>query len=191
MTPSVRRPYRLLTKVLLALVMALTLLPASGFGESLRNYKIKAGFTYRFILFSEWPETAFVAHPSEFVIGIVGQSPYNGFFDQVVNTPVDGRKLVVRQLSDSLRAEELRECQVVFIHDAHVGELKSILRKLAGAPVLTISDSADFLEEGGMISFFYRRNRIRFSVHRGRANAVGLHFRAQMLKMATHVVEGE
>ena len=186
-----RRLCSFLKKPLLLLVMALILVPATGSCESLRNDKIKAGFTYRFILFSQWPETAFLANPTQFVIGIIGQSPFNGFFEQVLEKPVDGRKLVIRQLTTLSSVEEFRTCQVIFVHDAKASTIPALLQKLDGAPVLTISDTPDFLEEGGMIAFFYRRNRIRFMVHKQRANRVGLHFRAQMLKMATHVVEDE
>lgn len=183
--------YRRLRWLFLPLLLMLVFLPAQGFCDSLRNYKIKAGFTYRFILFSEWPAAAFSTNPDEFSIGIVGTSKINSFFDQVAGTLVDGRKLVIRQLSAELTAEELRGCQVVFIHESHSSQMQYILHTLEGAPVLTISDSPNFLEKGGMIAFFYQRNRIRFAVDRGHAEDVGLRFRAQMLKMATHVTEGQ
>lgn len=166
-------------------------MPVSGSCEPLHDDKIKAGFTYRFILFSQWPDKAFTANPSKFIIGIVGKSPFNGFFDQVLGSSVDGRELVIRNIADNPSADDLRECQVVFIHDSYVSAIKPVLQELAGAPVLTISDAPDFLEEGGMIAFLYRRNRIRFMIHKQRANLVGLRFRAQMLKMATKVVEGK
>ncbi len=191
MTKLDRPAYLLLSRVLLFFVLALILMPGSGSCESLRNYKIKAGFTYRFILFSEWPVSAFAANPDQFVVGIVGDSSFNVFFKQVLGTEVDGRKLVVRELSEPLNPEELRSCQVVFVHESEKEQVPTILKNLAGLPVLTISDADQFVESGGMIAFFNSRNRIRFAINRQRADVVNLSFRAQMLKMATHVVEGE
>ncbi len=164
-------------------------MPALGCCDSPRNYKIKAGFTYRFILFGEWPDAAFVEDSKTFTIGIVGENPFSDFFGQVANRPVDGRKLVIRYLSFDASQEELRGCQLIFINGSLVKQVSPVLAKVEGFPVLTVSDMEGFIDHGGMIAFFSRRNRIKFAVERTRAAQVGINFRAQMLKMAAQVLE--
>jgi len=183
--------YHLNLRLFLSLLLVLFLLPVSGSCETLRNYQIKAGFTYRFLLFSEWPSTV-ADSPSELLtVGVIGQTSFNRYFEEIPDLQVGGRKVVVLELSANPSAKMLHSCQVLFIPSSHSDEVQSILEKLEGAPVLTISDVEGFLEKGGMIEFFTRRNRIRFAVHRQRAGDVGITFRAQMLKMATQVVEDE
>ncbi len=177
-------------RLIFALILTMVLIPALGFGESSLDYKIKAGFIYRFILFSEWPASAFTKNPDTFTIGIVGDNPFEDFLNQVINQQVDGRKLVISYLSAQPSQEKLSACQVLFIPSSLAGQEKQILKKVKGFPVLTISDMEGFLEKGGMISFFSRRNKIRFSVHRTHADRVGINFRGQMLKMAARVLEG-
>ena len=46
-----------------------------------------------------------------------------------------------------------------------------------------------FVEVGGMIHLTTQQNRIRFVVNRSHANDVGISFNAQMLKLATTVIE--
>ncbi len=174
-----------------ALALVLLLLPAAGQADSARNYKIKAGFTYRFILFGEWPEAAFVPNQGTFTIGIIGTNPFSDFFTQAASHPVGGKRLIIRSLPAQPSLAAIRSCQIIFINSELEDELAEILAMAAGEPILTVSDIPGFIDKGGMISFFNRRNRIKFAVHRSRASKVGINFRAQMLKMAAHVLEEE
>lgn len=164
-------------------------LPVSGQCESSRNYKIKAGFIYRFILFTEWPEQAFVTSNDTITLGIVGENPFAGFFAQVAGRSVAGKNLKVLELTAADSPERFRQCHLLYIHPSQEEQTSQIIEAVRGQPVVTISDMDDFLEQGGMISFFSRRNRIKFAVHRGLASREGIRFRAQMLKMAAQVVE--
>jgi len=169
----------------------LLLVPVAGFSDSARNNKIKAGFTYHFILFGEWPKEAFVDAPNIFTIGIVGDAAFCEFFNDVEGQSVDNRKLIIRPLSSSPTKEELLNCQIIFISNDRAETAKKILSMTAHAPILTISDTEGFVKMGGMIEFSNRRNRIKFNVHRGRASQAGIEFRAQMLKMAGKVWEDD
>ena len=64
-----------------------------------------------------------------------------------------------------------------------------ILRGLAGRPVLTVSDSDDFLEAGGMIRLVTRADRVRWEINRHQARAAGLNLAAKLYYIAVRVLD--
>ena len=65
---------------------------------------------------------------------------------------------------------------------------KQILGDVDSARTLTVSDLADFVEQGGMIQFVAEGNRVRFSVNVAAAERVGLAFSSELLRVAVAVV---
>jgi hypothetical protein len=60
---------------------------------------------------------------------------------------------------------------------------------LEAAPVLTVSETNDFIDSGGMIALVRNRDRIRWEINRSSAESAGLRLSAQLLSMAVKVVE--
>lgn len=175
----------------LASALAVPFLPLLSSGDSARDSKIKAGFTNHFILFGTWPESAFQRDPDSFTVGIIGAPDIYNFFKDIEDQTVNDRKIKIRHLPPHPSKTDIADCQIIFIGEDSALEIKNILSLTKGAPILTVSDAESFVQQGGMIEFSTRRNRIKFNIHRGRATKVGIHFRAQMLKMAGHVWEDE
>ncbi len=62
----------------------------------LTEYDLKAAFLYRFAKYIEWPAEAFAGTQTEFVLGILGEDPFGGAFDEAPTwKPINGRKFVV------------------------------------------------------------------------------------------------
>ncbi len=97
----------------------------------------------------------------------------------------------VRLLDNTATAEDYRRCQLLYIPASAEAQVKEILQLVDGYPVLTVSDMDSFLELGGMIALEIQHNHIRFAVNRGQAEKTGITFNAQMLKLATLVVEAK
>jgi YfiR/HmsC-like len=55
--------------------------------------------------------------------------------------------------------------------------------------ILTVGESKEFLQQGGMIGFVLRDQRVQFAVNNKAANAAGLHISARLLGVATAVTE--
>jgi hypothetical protein len=80
-------------------------------------------------------------------------------------------------------------CQVLFISNTDEKKIRKLLERLEGLPVLTISDSTDFIQKGGMIEFNMINDHIRFSINYLAAHNAGISFSAQMLKLAKKVIK--
>jgi hypothetical protein len=175
---TVRRGWWL---ALLSLALSLGRLGAGEDG-TVSEYQVKAAFLYNFTKFVDWPARTFTTTNAPFVIGIVGDNPFNTDLDDVVrDEKVHGHPLVVKRFQV---AEDFTGCQLLFVSRSVKEQLGSVLRRTAGRPVLTISDTAGFVEQGVMANLLLVKGSIKMEVNRKVAEAAGLQISAKLLGLA-------
>ena len=64
---------------------------------------------------------------------------------------------------------------------------RDIVKALANANVLTVGESEDFLDKGGMINFVVDRKKVSFEISQGTAEKANLKMDLQLLKLARAV----
>ncbi len=163
--------------------------PDPAYCDDKSNYQVEAAFIYQFLNFTEWPPGAFSTTDNTITIGILGQNPFNDFFNPVVGTSINGRVLAVRHLPDNAPLVDLQKCQLLFISKKLTYKLNRIIASLAGLPILTVSESREFVYKGGMIGLFMKQNKVKFAINRRAAARAGITFRARLLRVADLVVE--
>jgi hypothetical protein len=142
----------------LAIVSFLSLCPRCGFGEDLvaPEYKIKAAFLYNFAKLCEWPTNSFAAARSPLVIGVLGEDPFGPVLDQLVaGRRIEGRPVVIRRFEHVPAAQR---CHVLFIANSEQDRLPMIFAALAGRSVLTVGESEQFFQRGGLIRLVKRKD---------------------------------
>jgi hypothetical protein len=155
--------------------------------NALSEYDVKAAFLYNFAKFVEWPPEVFKNSGDSFVIGILGDDPFDKNLEAELNgKTVQDKKLVFKRL---LNLQEASDCQVVFISASEEDLLSAILAKLQGSPVLTVSDMKRFIQRGGMVGFSLDKNKVGFNVNRTVAEGAGLKISSQLLKLAKTIVK--
>lgn len=146
-----------------------------------KEYQVKAACIYNFIQFVEWPTNAFAATNATFQIGVLGAAPFGSALDQTVQgESTRNRKIAVKY---SQRADDLRDCQLVFICKSEKSLVEDILQKFAGRKVLTVSELPGFCRSGGMINFYLEGNKVRFEINRGAAQSEDLKVSSQLLSL--------
>src|SRR5690554_2985298 len=71
--------------LLLTVAVAYSLLiPAEVRADAVREVDMKAVFLYHFSAFVEWPPRAFTDPYAPFVIGVLGDDPFGGILDEVI-----------------------------------------------------------------------------------------------------------
>lgn len=151
------------------------------------EYEVKAAFLYNFAKFVEWPPTAFAGPDAPLIIGIVGEDPFGKTLDRTVSGKlVQGRPLQVRRWR---RAGDVDSCQILYISPSERRALSSLLASLQSLPVLTVGEEEEFIEEGGMIGFRLKGNRVRFDINHLSAQKAGLRISSRLLALASHVWE--
>jgi hypothetical protein len=144
---------------------------------------VMAAFVHRFTQFVDWPEAAF-GDGQQMDLCVAGSEQFVQILQRLVNdTDIGGRSLVVRAVSDPAVTSG---CHVLFVSSI-ADRLPSYLSAASGRPILTVSDSPTFLDDGGMIELRIIDRRIRFAVDLQAASEVGLRFSSQLLDLAIEV----
>lgn len=175
---------RLCKTMVFGLCLGLLLAASSGRSQvpQLSEYQIKAAFLYNFGRFIDWPADAFVNGSSPFVFGILGDNPFGKTLDQAfTGKNLNGHPVVV-QVVHSL--PEASHCHILFICSSEKSHLEKIIQSLHAASVLTVSESTQFIDDGGMINFVTIDNKVRFQINNGAAKAARLKISSKLLGLA-------
>lgn len=173
--PGLNRIIRYLLTVLLLSA------PVMADETRLSESQVKTAFLYNFSRFVTWPQTA-LQDRTEFVLCVIGTDPFGTQLDNLTGKAVQDKTLVVRRHS-SLALED--DCQLVYM--SKNAELGAILLLLREQPVLTVSDAAGFIEQGGIIQFIVIENKVRFRINAGAAKSAGLNISSKLLSLAASV----
>ncbi len=167
----------------LALGRAAGLGPAPAAEEPISEYQVKAAFLLNFTRFVDWPAAVFAQPDSPLAICVLGDDPFGGLLQQVVEgESVRGRTVEVLRIR---KAPAPKTCHVLFISrsEKDVGAVLSTV----GPGVLTVSDRELFLREGGMIAFVVEDRRVRFDVSQRAALRASLAMSSRLLAVARSV----
>jgi hypothetical protein len=169
------------------LLLAASLLGAEG-DQRAGEYQVKAAFLYNFAKYIQWPADAPAVQTGTFVITVLGNDPFGPSLDETLRgKTIDGLKVVLRRAG---RPEELRASQIVFISASEHGQLPEILKRLEGAPTLTVAEMDDFAERGGVIRFRMEGDRVRLDINPSAAARARLRISSELLKLARIVGAG-
>jgi hypothetical protein len=151
-----------------------------------REYQVKAVFLFNFTQFVEWPANTFTGPETPIVIGVLGKNPFGTYLDEtVLNEKVNNRTLLIHYYNSP---EEVKNCQILFINLRETKKLEQTLLALKGKNILTVSDQNSFLNQGGMIRFFTKNNKIQFQINPEAAKAAELNVSSKLLRLAEIVV---
>ena len=177
----IRRPVvRLIVGLILwsALVFPHEEARAAGFSAQ----QVQSVFLFNFAQFVKWPARAFPDSTSPLTIGVLGANPFGGTLESTIRgETVDGRRIAVKY---ARRAEDLRNCQIVFISQSEAGRVGAVLGAFQNTSVLTVSDIPRFCEQGGMINFILEGGQVKFAINTRPAKTAGLQISSKLLRLA-------
>lgn len=149
------------------------------------EYQVKAACLYNFAKFVDWPPAAFPDQKSPIVFGILGEDPFGNVLEGFIkNKTINGRTLTIKR---SRRVEDLKNCQILFISRSEQARLAQILTALKGLNILTVSDTEEFLADGGIINFKMQGDKVRFEVNLATAQRAALKISSELLELAIAV----
>ena len=182
-----RMQSKLLIATFLVFLYLICPMPLRGQSE-VDEYRLKAAFLFHFAQFVEWPSSVLKNPTGPLVICVVGQDPFRGEMEGVVQGKlIDGRVLEIRHVK---QIQDSRTCHLLFIgkkESARIPELIGIIRNM---PVLTIGESDDFLQQGGIIRFCWEERKVRFEVNQEAAGNANLKISSRLLLLAKTVILG-
>jgi hypothetical protein len=173
--PKVRR---VLTLLMLLASFGLPCLHVSA--QAPNEYRVKAAFILNFARFIEWPNDAY-GDGSWLVVGIVGDDPFGGSFDQLNGNMINGRRIAIKHLKAT---DYLKGCQVLFVSSSERGRLGKILESVRGGSVLTIGELSQFNQAGGVIKFVIQDDKVRFEINPAAVRQARLKVSSKLLALS-------
>ncbi len=148
------------------------------------EYAVKAAFLFNFTKFVEWPPSALPDARDPLKVCVLGEDPFGKSLKAVMDDEVAGHPLSLRHLAGS---SSLTTCHVLFISRSEKDRLPNLLESLRGVPVLTVGDTREFLEQGGIINFVLEGSKVRFEINQEAAEQVGIKISSKLLALARYV----
>jgi hypothetical protein len=147
------------------------------------EYQVKAAYLYNFGRFVEWPLNT--APGGSFTVCILGQDPFGPTLDSTLaGETISGKAIVAKRISTP---KETDNCQILFVSLTDSSRLNKIIAAVNKRAILTVSDTPQFAERGGMIQFVIDGKRVRFEVNLTATQQAGLTLSSELLKVATAV----
>lgn len=146
-----------------------------------REQHLKAIYLRDLTRFFQWPQSI----PAELPIHIclLGQS------DNLAELTENARKKCATpqreiHLQTLIDLETLEQCHILFISASKNAQVADILNAAQAYPILTVSDMADFMRQGGMIEFFKRDEQIKRGINLDAVDKAGFQVSDKWLKRA-------
>ncbi len=153
-----------------------------------------AAYLALFTKYIEWPETERAVTtpdtPPPFTIGVLGHDPFDGALEQAfANVLVQGRPVVIKRVGS---AAEARNCDLVFISREESRRQSLWLSELAGAPILTVTETETSLKPQAGVTLIREKtsvgSRLRFDVNLPTLQLARLKVSSSMLVSARRIV---
>ncbi len=166
--------------LLLALLSGQPRAGAADAGPS--EYQVKAVFLFNFARFIEWPAAKLGQTDSPLVIGILGANPFGTLLDETIkDRTINGHRLVSRAVST---AAEAAACHIVFISRSEKERIGPLLASLKGRPVVTVSETKGFAQDGGIINLIILNGSVKLEINPTAAGEAGLKLSSKLLAIA-------
>ncbi len=149
------------------------------------EYQVKAAFLYNFLNFVEWPQS--VLNDTTLTIGILGTNPFKEAIRRFEARKVEGRSL---RIVHSERLQDLPFCHILFVSNSEEKSFTQIFQYLSNQPTLTVGETEDFAQQGGIVNFFLQDKKVRFEINLQQSKDARLQLSSKLLKLA-RIVENE
>lgn len=162
--------------------------PASGAELSMPEYQVKALFLLNFTKYVDWPPASFATANSPIVIGLFGEDRFGDALNKAVaGKSISGRPIRIQPLGNDAATEK---CHILFIGDSDKRRVSEILGKIKALPVLTVGQIDQFMEQGGVINFVKKDEKIRLEINLDAARLANVQISSKLLNVAD-VVKGK
>jgi hypothetical protein len=158
----------------------------TGAQTAAEEYRVKAAFIFHFAQLVDWPPEKPTGTDNSLVLCTLGDDPFQGLLEgTVAGKAIGNRILRIRHLGEP---QDMQTCQIVFLGRAQSKRIPVLVATLHNAPVLTVGETAGFLDAGGMIDFLLEDNKVRFEVNLDAAESADLKIGSRLLVLAQRVV---
>ena len=149
---------------------------------TMTEYQVKALFLMNFTKYIDWPPVCFAGSNTPVIIGLYGENRLGDALKLAVEgKTINGRRIVIQPIE---KDDDLGKCHILFIGDSEKDHVSEILDKVKALPVLTVGESDQFMEQGGVIHFVKKKGKIRLEINLDAARQAKLEISSKLLSVA-------
>jgi hypothetical protein len=158
-----------------------------GHAQTVSEYQAKALYLYNFAKFVEWPAEAFPNAAAPLHLCVFRENPFGSNLEQIVEGKIiGGHPVTVVTVQNT---DEVRSCHILFVSGSQTRQSIQILAVLRPACVLTVGESEGFVQQGGIINFVLKDDRVQFEVNQKAAEQSRLSISSRLLSLARLVIK--
>ena len=162
----------------MTLCITITILVQTLFAQSLPEYSLKSAYLYNFALLTEWVEDEEITH-----FHLCFYKKDFGTASEVLNGKKIQEKEILTFTIDTL--EEAKQCQLVFIREAHKEDTQKIVEALSGKQILIVSENEQ--TNDAHITILRDDTKLAFTINMQSLQKTELHLSSRLLKLAKKV----
>jgi hypothetical protein len=170
-------------------------------GIQASEHQIKAAFLYNFIKFTDWPESK-VSESNAITIGLLGKNEFGNAFDPIKGKPIQNKQVEIVDFGNFIgfidsnnsgklqltsEVERLRKCHLLFVCNSEKKYYSEIIGAVKGSNVLTVGETEDFLDAGGIITFIPGTEKLVFEISNTAAKEEKIRISSRVLRLARKV----
>lgn len=161
------------SKIIKSLLFVYLSFTTPMYAKELPEYQLKAAYLYNIMKFVEWPKK------EKITVCVLGENPFGAYLAEMEKRKIGDKEIKVIH---SHSITELQKCDLLYVNVEHFKEVENLFSN-----TLTISDSKEFLNEGGMIGLVKAQGKIRILMNYQKINKEGFSISSKLLN--TSIVE--
>jgi len=162
-------------------VIGLGIGPARPEAQDASAPELAAAYLLNFAKFTTWPSDT-LPPGGTIVICVSGDDWVADSLVRLIrNRPINGQAVAIRKAT---LAGPFESCHLVYATNLDRNRADRLIQATATQPIVTISDSTDFAEHGGVANFFVDNGRMRFAVNPAAAIRARLQISSKLLALA-------
>ena len=142
---------------------------------------VRAAYVFSLTKYVSWPN-----RQDRLVIGVVGDGDIGPVLKQVLDGKTSDGKNIKVAIHPS--ENELRDCNMLYVTDPSPGEVRSVLHRIGGRPILTVGETDGFIREGGgMVALVRSGDQMQIEVNLKSLRMRQLQMSSRLLRLAVIV----
>jgi hypothetical protein len=149
------------------------------------EYQMKALYLFNFAQFVEWPAAAFAGAGEPIGICVMGDNPFGSSLHKAVaGKHAAGRSFRIREIK---AVQQSSGCHLLFVPASEQENQAAILKFARDRNLLTVGETTDFLQSGGIIELRLKAGRLRFAIALEAASSSRLKISSKLLSLADNL----
>ncbi len=137
------------------------------------NYTVQADFLYKFAQYVNWPRKQ-----KKLNFCILGQNHFGNILkNRIKNKKINEKTLHFTHINS---VSSLKSCHILYLSKNQKKNMAAVVKSRG---ILTVSEIKGFTKRGGMIYFFTKNKRVKFTINQSAALKAGIKIRSQLLKL--------